>query len=205
MYEVLVDPQQVWAYRPQYEGARVIDLAWEKAHPLYSLSQAIGCTFESEGRIWTVKRFFLPLTKGRGIRAGVRARVQDQFGIISFCNQRDLELLLEVKKPGEWCWWLGDKYPQLHDAGNFYGLCADEVDLMDDLHLHEWELREQYHYGILPGGLTYDRLVHKERGCDYQQRLMLMFDADRTTGVAPDNRFETLMHRWQIPVNERVQ
>jgi len=197
---MLVDPQRLWDGQDarSYGGGRAIDPFAAQA-----LLRHIGGVFELEGRHWTVRQFFMPLTKDHTVRSGARALVIDEWGFLGFVNQRDLELLLGLAKPGQWCLWLGTKYPEM-DSSDFYGVCADPVDLLDELYMHEQELRQQYG-GVLPGGLEYSRLVHRERGVDVQQLLTLLWDADPHTGMSPDPRFETIESRWVRIQEERVE
>jgi len=190
---MIVDPQRLWqAPITTYGGGRAIEDPYG----------VVGEVFELEGRHWTVRQLFLPITRDRTVRSGIRAMVADEWGIVGFVNQRDLELLLGFKRPKEWCHWLGTTYPEL-DSRDFFGVCADPEDLKDELHLHELELRIQYG-GILPGGIDYTRLVHKEKGVDVQQLFSFMWDADPKTGMSPDPRFETLDSRWVRVQEERL-
>lgn len=161
-----------------------------------------GTQFEDPvdtGRIWTIHRLFAPLSSR--MLGGIRAKVVDNKGFISFVNQRDLELLLELAKPGAWCPWLGASYPYINDTDDgWIGLCCDSVDLLDELHEHELILRQQYleHYqcGYVPSGVEYTRKVHKEDKVDYEELLTFLWDKDPETQYGPDGRFETLERRW---------
>ena len=203
---MLVEPQRVMAHHGQtplsFAGGRAIEFQ-DMSTPADPLMRYVGRVFELEGRHWTVRQFFLPLARDRTVRSGVRALVADEWGFLGFVNQRDLELLLGLKRPKEWCQWLGAAYPEF-DSPAFYGVCADNVDLLDELHAHELELRRQYG-GMLPGGLEYSRLVHREKGTDVQQLIAFLWDADPRTGMSPDPRFETLESRWVRVQEERVE
>jgi hypothetical protein len=52
-------------------------------------------------RHWWVQWVFAPVP-GRAL-SGIRAKLVDTKGFITFCNQRDLEVMLQHAKPGEWC------------------------------------------------------------------------------------------------------
>lgn len=170
-----------------------------------------GTRFEdpiTTGRIWTIERLFAPVP-GRYL-GGVRFKVADNKGFFSFLNQRDLELLLEVAKPRDWCVWLGMPYPYINDEEDgWVGLCCDEEDLRDELHEHECILRTQYaqHYQLtfLPDGLEYTRRVHKEEKQDYEELLVFLWDKDPETSYGPDGRYDTLDRRWRSAERRRVQ
>ena len=169
-------------------------MALEQSSPIWVLTKWLGSVFEAEGRHWTVQQFFFPLSQDKTVRSGIRTMVRDEFGFVGFVNQRDLELLLGIKKPREWCHWLGAVYPEL-DSRTFFGVCCDEDDLRDELYEYERDLRASYG-GIIPGNVQYQRCVHKDRGEDLVQLLQLLWDGDPTTGMYPDTRFETLESRW---------
>ena len=198
---MLIDPQELWTWvasTPPTNG-RAIDCLRTDS-PGYRLLQYVGRVFELEGRHWTVRRFFLPLTQDRTVRSGVRALVGDEHGFVGFVNQRDLELMLRLRRPREWCRWLGSSYPYLDDL---YGVCADANDLLDELYEHEQDLRTKFN-NVLPAGTEYTRLVHREQGVDIKQLLNLLWDADPQTGTSPDCRFETIERRWVRVQEERV-
>ena len=161
-----------------------------------------GTQFEDPietNRIWTIYRLFSPL-KGRAL-GGIRAKVVDNKGFISFVNQRDLELLLDIAKPGAWCAWLGAPYPYVNDQEDGWcGLCCDEEDLRDELHEYELMLRQQYneHYQVqcIPSGVEYTRRIHAEESRDYEELLTFLWDKDPETNYGPDGRLETLQRRW---------
>jgi len=181
----------------------LVDVALQAYHPTWSLTQTIGRVFLWDGRCWTIQQFFMPMDRGRTVRSGVRALVIDEWGFIGFINQRDLEVLLEIKKPREWCHWLGAVYPET-DSPSFFGVCCDSADLLDELFVHETEERQKYG-GMLPGGLEYWRSVHLGKNSDEQQLVQLLWDADPATQMSPDPRFETLDSRWKLVHREKVQ
>lgn len=145
------------------------------------------------GRIWTLHYLFAPIE--RRALGGIRAKFVDNKGFTSFCNQRDLEVLLGIANPGDYCYWLDSKYPDPDDA-DWYGLCVDSEDLLDDLQDRELRLREQYP-GVLPGNLEIVRRVH-DAGKDSQELLTLLWDMDPETGYSPDTRLETIERRWVL-------
>ena len=147
-------------------------------------------------RTWTVHSLYSP-ARGRTV-GGIRAKLVDQKGFITFCNQRDLEVLLEMASPGGWCAWLGRDYAEpLSDE--WLGFCADEDDLTDDLYDRELEARAMYcqHGEPLPQGLNFKRCVHNGLHNDFVEEMLLLWDACPDTGMSPDTRFETVTSRWR--------
>ena len=144
------------------------------------------------GRVWRIVNLYAPIV-GRHL-GGIRAKLIDQKSFITFCNQRDLELLLELAEPGDLCLWTDEDYPAF-DSKEFYGLCADDEDLEDDLFEHEL-LYRQSNPGVLPYGLEITRRVHVSPGLDVEELSTLLWDCDPETGMGPDPRLETLRHRW---------
>jgi hypothetical protein len=123
----------------------------------------------------------------------VRAKLTDGKGFTTFCNQRDLEILLGIGEPGEHCPWTSDDYPEI-DSNEWYGLCVDDEDLIDDLHERELRLREHYPV-MLPSNLEIVRRIHDD-GADAEELYVLLWDMDRMTGLGPDARLETVDNRW---------
>ena len=78
-------------------------------------------------RIWEIQGVFAPIP-GRAL-GGVRVRLTDQKGFATFCNQRDLEVLLGVAAPGELCAWADTDYVGAADH-NWCGFCMDDQDLL---------------------------------------------------------------------------
>jgi hypothetical protein len=161
----------------------------------------IGAVIEDNrrrDRWWKITNLFAPI-KNRHL-GGIRAKLEDQKGFITFCNQRDLELLLHLAEPGDFCPWTDDEYPEL-ESRDFYGLCADPEDLEDDLFDRELQLRalmasSSEYPDVIPYGYQFTRRVHISRGVDAEEVDMMLFDCDPDTGLGPDPRFETLMRRW---------
>lgn len=157
----------------------------------------VGATFvdpNNHRREWTVQALYTPVP---GLQVGgVRAKVYDTKGFFSFCNQRDLEVLLNIASPGNYCHWLDKDYVDT-DSPSWIGLCIDEQDLLDDLYDRELEARSMYPVdAVLPTGLEFDRRVHSGEGNDYIERLMLLNDLDVHSGASPDTRIETIERRW---------
>lgn len=144
-----------------------------------------------KGRLWTILGFYEP--KGaKCVLAGVRARVKDMKGFYSFINQRDIELLLDPALAGTWCKWMGEEYPEL-GGRSWFGPCVDAIDLQDDLHAIEQELRHEYGEPLPP--LSVGRRIH-DNGSDWEREELLLHDTDPTTGMSPDSRIETINSRW---------
>lgn len=145
-------------------------------------------------REWTIQALYAPVP-GRAL-GGIRAKVVDQKEFVSFCNQRDLEVLLDIASPGAYCQWLDAEYPEPGSA-QWFGLCVDEQDLLDDLYDRELEARALYPEGaVLPSGLNFERRVHDGAHNDYIEMMVLRWDFDTSTGIGPDTRFETVDQRW---------
>lgn len=145
-------------------------------------------------RPWTIQWLLAPIP-GRHL-GGFRAKLVDQKGFISFCNQRDLEVMIGHGKPGTYCHWTGRDYPTPGES-DWYGLCCDDEDLRDDLFERECRLREEYvghHY--LPTGLEIRRRLHIDQGVDTEELHTLLWDMDVNTRQYPDPRLETVQRRW---------
>ena len=69
-------------------------------------------------RIWEVQGLYMPVG-GRAL-GGVRAKLTDQKGFVTFCNQRDLEVLLGDAAPGTYCAWNETEYVGPDDE-NWFG------------------------------------------------------------------------------------
>lgn len=146
-------------------------------------------------RIWTIHSLYSPISN-RAL-GGIRTKLVDNKGFITFINQRDLEVLIEEAKPGEFCPWLGEEYEKPGGAG-WHGFCVDDEDLNDDLFDREISIRSSMQEGLsLPSGLEMTRRVHDGRDNDFEEMLMLMWDADPDAGISPDTRLETVRKRWR--------
>lgn len=152
-------------------------------------------------RAWTIVTVLAPIP-GRAL-GGIRVRVEDQKGFSSFCNQRDLELLLGLAQPGMLCPWLRQEYPEFDDA-EFFGLCADEEDLLDDLHERELRIRAE-NPGVIPFGTQVLRLLHTDQKVDSEELMMMSYDCDPISGLGPDTRFSTIGSRWTRIERNKVE
>lgn len=153
------------------------------------------------GRIWQIMNLYAPIERRH--LGGIRAKLSDQKGFVTFCNQRDLELLLGLGQPGQPCFWLDRDYPEL-DSNEFYGLCADYEDLTDDLFEQELTLRNDCP-GVLPYGLEMNRRIHLSSGIDVEELNTMLWDCDPETGWGPDSRLETIHSRWVRVERTKVQ
>jgi hypothetical protein len=153
-------------------------------------------------RVWQVERAYMPIT-GRAV-GGIRAKLRDQKGFVTFCNQRDLEVLLGVAQPGELCVWLDDGYVSPTDDA-WLGMICDDEDLRDDLFERECVLRMQMPLSILTTEYDIARRVHMERHYDVEDLFVLLGDVAPETGTSPDVRIETIEHRWMRAERRRVR
>lgn len=146
-------------------------------------------------REWTIRALYTPV-RGRAL-GGFRTKLQDQKGFITFCNQRDLEILLGEASPGDYCVWLDTEYEEPGSTG-WVGFCVDELDLLDDLFDRELEARAQLPRPdmALQPGLSFERRVHDGGFNDFIETMVLKFDLDPATGIGPDPRIATIEHRW---------
>lgn len=183
---MLVDPQHV---KP-YPGTRMLPTDFGLTG--LQLEDPRG----SSRKTWTVQAVYAPVP-GRAL-SGVRAKLLDEEGFISFINQRDLELLLELASPGDWCPWLGDWYPGVNDeVEGWYGICCDDQDLLDDLYERECCIRAQLG-GTVPEGVELKRSVHRDSESRQEELWVFLWDKDPDTGYGPDVRMDTLQKRWSL-------
>jgi hypothetical protein len=153
-------------------------------------------------RIWCVQSVYAPIP-GRML-GGVRIKLVDTKGFITFCNQRDMEVILGLGEPGHWCQWAGEEYVGPEDR-RWMGLCADEDDLIDDLFEKEMYFRSQVQGGILVPPIDFVRRIHTEPLSDLEEFYMLLGDYDPETGFYPDNRLETIERRWARSHRDKVR
>jgi hypothetical protein len=152
------------------------------------------------GRQWMITNLYGPI-QGRSL-GGIRAKLQDDKGFITFCNQRDLEMLIGLATPGNLCPWTSSTYPEW-DSPEFFGLCADEDDLRDDLFDRELALRAQQP-GVIPFGQELERRIHTDTRRDHEDLYTMLYDCDPQSGYGPDPRFKTLSRRWTRVQRENV-
>ncbi len=107
----------------------------EVSEPRRIPSEYDGIVLFAYGRMWTVTSTYAPIKQLR--IAGMRMRLQDQKGFITFCNQRDFEVLAGVGSPDAWCRWLGDRYVE-QGSTQWFGFCWESFDHEDDL--AEWSV-----------------------------------------------------------------
>lgn len=153
-------------------------------------------------KYWVISSFYTPVE--RRALGGVRAKLTDQKGFVTFCNQRDLEVLLGMGQPGTYCMWSGTKYCGPEDD-DWCGLCCDDEDLLDDLFERECFLRAQVAEGVLYPPLDIVRRVHTETHVDREEVFVFVSDVDPHTGYYPDRRLETTEQRWARSERRLVQ
>lgn len=172
---------------------------------LSSTCGLIGKAFydpDDKKRLWTVLNELRPVQK---YKEHVRLRVVDQYGFISFINEMDYEILYGSAKPGEVHPIYEVEYADVGDtSGGWLGLCADDEDLKDDIHIRELELRQQYGWDIVLPSMELTRYVHSGSRIDEKRLEMLLWDADPETGLGPDMRLDTVSSRWVLVERERV-
>jgi len=145
----------------------------------------------NERRVWTVTSVYAPIPER--CLGGVRVKLVDQKGFVTFCNQRDFEVMLGMAKPGDFCRWTGREYPHPHDDA-WIGFCVDKIDIQDDLYERELALRAEN--PILPSPSDIVQRIHPNMTRDYEEFWTLRGDYDFETGIGPDTRIETLYERW---------
>ena len=157
----------------------------------------------NDERYWEVGESYLPFY-GRAL-GGIRTKLTDQKGFVTFCNQRDFEVLLGMARPGDWCRWAGEEYVAPGHT-KWMGLCCDEADIEDVLFGTEMTLRQYSPYnGWLVPPMDVEFRVHVETGYDVEETHVLIIDHDPETGLGPDTQFETLYRRWARSERRRIQ
>jgi len=166
----------------------------------------MGVSFEDpieSERSWVIVGVYAPIL-GRAL-GGIRVKVIDSKGFISFVNQRDLEVLLDFAKGGDYCPWLDNEYAYVNDyRDGWIGLMTDKADLGDDLLERELTTREQHGWGVLPE-LELTRLIHVRDKRDVQRLDILMWDADPETGLGPDPSLKNIWSRWTLVEEQEVK
>lgn len=146
-------------------------------------------------RAWSIQGVYSPVV-GRAL-GGLRFKVMDQKGFITFINQRDIEVLLNLAGAGGYCQWLDASYVDFFDS-EWFGFCCDEEDLSDDLYDRELIIRAQYPVGsVLPPGIDTLRRVHLGLDNDVEELLQLHRD-ENSLGVSPDVNHHSVTNRWVV-------
>ncbi len=169
---------------PTYPGTRLVSVELG----------VMGATVQDPwrpDRSWTVRGIYAP-SKGRAL-GGLRIKLEDNKNFITFCNQRDFEVLIGLGEPGKLCIWADEDYVE-PKSDSWFGLCTDDADLIDDLFDREMAIRAEMP-GVLTTGLEIWRRIHLSRGLDVLEFHILIADADRD-GYGPDPRIETIEDRW---------
>lgn len=161
----------------------------------------------STRRDWILDSVYAPI-HGRQI-GGIRVHATDQKGFASFINQRDLEVLLGIGQPGEYCRWLGKDYVDPLSRDQWIGFVMDEEDLRDDLFAREQELRfvqqEMTGAPYLPADLEIFRLIHLSDGVDCEELLLGLGDQAVAEPWGLDIRINTIDARWLRAERRRAQ
>jgi hypothetical protein len=147
---------------------------------------------KNKDRIWTVTAVYGP-AEGRHL-GGVRIKLVDQKDFVTFCNQRDFEVLIELARPKDYCKWTGKPYPAPDDV-DWFGFCMDQTDLEDDLYERELAARATSPTPVLQAAEAWRR-IHASAARDAEDCWVLLWDRDPETGYAPDTRLETIYSRW---------
>lgn len=148
----------------------------------------LGKTFTDEtGNDWQIIGVYAPLP-GRKI-SGIRARVIDDDDYTSFINQRDLEVLLGIGKPGSRCNWTGEAYPS-HESPEWVGVFCDDDDSLDDLNAREMELLSM---NQLHEGSTIQRKIHVTNKRRFEEYFILI---PSWAARYPVLTYNTVMQRW---------
>lgn len=116
---------------------------------------------------WTVSRLYRPVGK----LDGIRAKVVDQKGFVSFINQMDLEVLLGFGIPGSICRWSEREYQEPGALG-WNGAYMDDIDLCDDLLDREADLLNLV--GSIDVGGSITRRIHKDTNINYEEDLLVV-------------------------------
>ncbi len=130
-------------------------------HPRRVESDLVGLHLYANNRQWVVTSVYAPIQTLR--IPGLRYRLQDEKHFVSFCNQRDFEVLVGIGEPGSWCSWLGDVYVD-PTSRSWFGLCWEMFDHQDDL--AEWSILLEQE-GRLYNGVELERRIHDD-GKDYR-------------------------------------
>jgi len=154
------------------------------------------------GRNWCVQAVYAPFEE-RAL-SGLRTKLVDEKNFVTFINQMDLEVLIGIGRPGTKCKWSGRTYNDPTDR-DFYGMCCDEDDLLDDLYDRELLLRAESPTGMLDQNTEMVRRVHREAKVDIEEYYLLLWDADPETGISPDIRMTTVEKRWVCVERSRAR
>jgi hypothetical protein len=153
-------------------------------------------------RLWVIQGLYAPVPQ-RAL-GGIRARLTDNRGFVTFINQRDLEVMIGLGRPGEKCPWLGEPYLSQFSK-DWCGFCMDRDDLLDDLMERELFLRCSYPpLSVLPPGTDLTRLLFVEQGHEVKEELVLVWDMNPETGESPDTSVTTIDNRWATTRSVRL-
>ena len=149
----------------------------------------------SPDRLWSIHSLYAPIP-GRKL-GGIRAKLTDEKGFVTFCNQRDLEVLLELARPGDWCGWAGHRYPEPGER-EWFGLCMDEIDNADDLYERELGIIAEYGDISILASSEIARRIHLEECTDSED---LWINSNRPVPMALNN----VLDRWLRVLKDYVE
>lgn len=151
-------------------------------------------------RRWVIHGLYAPITK-RAL-GGIRAKLLDQSGVVTFCNQRDLEVLLGLGVPGARCKWYEGEYQRV-GSNNWFGFCMDTDDCDDDLMDHELLLKLSFN-GIVPSGAEVQRTLHLDEDDEVEEILVFSWNMNYAGGISPNGSVNMLHERWTRTYSKRV-
>lgn len=147
-------------------------------------------------RYWTVHSLYAPIPKRK--LGGIRVKLTDEKNFVTFCNQRDFEILIDLAKPGDWCQWMNQAYPE-PGGEDWFGFCMDSPDLTDDLFERELALIAENPYGLDPNVAYISRRIHLDDQGDFEDHWVL--DPGGTRSIFGH---VTLYNRWIRVSRDRV-
>lgn len=161
----------------------------------------MGCTLYSSSdnggaRAWFITGFYAPTHK-----PGIRAKVMDEKGFISFITQPELEVMLNVPgaRAGKKVPYANFEYPSIDECE----FAVDDNDLQDDLYDREMQIRALYPGILIPQGFNMMRR-YTNQAVDKEEHLQMGWDGDLSTGMYPDTRLSTVGDRWRRVQIERT-
>lgn len=159
---------------------------------------------ENTGRIWETRCIFNPIPQR--MIAGYRWMCVDQFGFISYVEQRDFEMLLGIGKPGDKIPWNPRyKYVEYSDP-EFCGLQLDDDDIDEIIYMYEEGLRQQSSNGLLNGFVQWNdgpqvadlflQLMTSENA-NYMYHFSFLTDSMREI-IEPNSQIKQYVPNWRV-------
>lgn len=142
----------------------------------------VGATIvePAKGAKWTIHGFYAPIP-ARAL-GGIRARVLLNNGMVSFVNQRDLEVLLGDERPGAQCRWATGAYAHPEEK-DWCGFCVDADDGYDDLLERELFIRGM-NQGLIPDSATIQRTLYSAPDQQIRQNFMAKANRPNTCDIS---------------------